>query len=227
MKTIATAHARRRTIAALASIAFLVLAVCVVYARRSDTYHGPEVAVGINGESTDGRHAGEIELAAAPAATSASVADDTLTVTGSDASERIALRLAPGVPTTLQVDLGDDGSADQQFDRGTFRRVVVLAGAGSDRIRVDDANGAFIDDFVTLDGGGGDDVIDGGLGADSLLGAPATTGSTAVTATTPSTWVAAGTPSSGTPATTTTRSKARPAATPSTSGVRTSPRSSS
>ena len=170
MKTIATARAGRRTIAALASIAFLALTACVVYARQPDPDHGQEDAVSISGESTDRRHPGGIELAAAPAAMSTSVADDTLTVTGSDASERIALRLAPGVPTTLQVDLGDDGSADQQFDRATFTRVVVLAGAGSDRIRVDDANGAFTDESVTLDGGGGDDVIDGGLGADRLLG---------------------------------------------------------
>jgi Ca2+-binding RTX toxin-like protein len=170
MKTIATARARPRTIGALASIAFLVLAASVISSQRSDPHHGRKDAAGINGESTDRRHAGGIELAAAPATPTTSVADDTLTVTGSDASERIALRLAPGLPTTLQVDFGDDGSADQQFDRGTFSRVVVRAGGGSDRIRVDDTTGAFTDELVTLDGGGGDDVIDGGLGADGLLG---------------------------------------------------------
>jgi hypothetical protein len=48
--------------------------------------------------------------------------DGVLIVTGTKASEKIALRLQAGVPGTLQVDVGDDGSPDFSFDRARSRR---------------------------------------------------------------------------------------------------------
>src|SRR5207247_11439759 len=40
-----------------------------------------------------------------------------LTITGTEASDTIALRLQAGEPDVLQVDVGDDGSADFSFKR--------------------------------------------------------------------------------------------------------------
>jgi len=113
-------------------------------------------------------------LAAAPAGAaptgSASVADDTLTVSGTSRSERIALRLAPGDPATLQVDFGDDGSAEHSFDRTTFSSIVVVARSGDDSFRVDQGNGAFADEVLSVDGGSGNDTLDGGDGSETFRG---------------------------------------------------------
>jgi Ca2+-binding RTX toxin-like protein len=101
---------------------------------------------------------------------SARVAHDTLMVTGRAGSDRIALRLAPGAPGTLQVDLNDDGAPEQTFDRNTFSRINVFTGSSDDRFRIDQVNGSLADEAVTIDGGSGDDTIDGGDGAELLIG---------------------------------------------------------
>ena len=45
-----------------------------------------------------------------------------LTVEGTNAADRIALRLQAGQPGILQVDFGDDGSAEFSFERTRDRR---------------------------------------------------------------------------------------------------------
>jgi Ca2+-binding RTX toxin-like protein len=70
----------------------------------------------------------------------------------------------------LQVDVGDDGTADFAFDRSTFTAINVQGGGGNDQIRIDDSQGSFADDAVTLDGGSGDDTLIGGDGNDVLIG---------------------------------------------------------
>jgi hypothetical protein len=109
---------------------------------------------------------------ASPAAaeTSASVSNDTLTVNGGSGDDRIALRLAAGAAGTLQVDFGDDGSVEHSFDRGTFSRIEVFAGSGNDQFRVDQANGEFTDEALTIDGGNDDDTLNGGDGVEFFIG---------------------------------------------------------
>ncbi len=95
----------------------------------------------------------------------------TLTITGNGASDQLALRLQAGVPTTLQVDVGDNGSADFSFDRATFDRIVVNAGGGDDLVRIDQVNGVFTDtEATTIDGQGDDDTLLGGSGVETLRG---------------------------------------------------------
>jgi hypothetical protein len=110
--------------------------------------------------------------AGAAAQISASVSNGTLTVTGSEAGDRLALLLAPGAPGTLQVDFGDDGTADFEFDRATFDRIDVLTRNGDDRFRVNQVNGVFTDEAITVIAGNGDDILDGGDGAELFLGGP-------------------------------------------------------
>jgi hypothetical protein len=112
-----------------------------------------------------------VGAACAPLTVQAAVAGGTLTVTGTASSDAIALRLKAGAPNTIQVDVGDDGTAEFEFDRTTFGQIHVLAGDGNDRVRVDQVNGAFADEAMTLDGGTGDDVILGGDGNEALVGA--------------------------------------------------------
>ena len=120
-------------------------------------------------------------VAGAPAGAStpvsASVSGDTLFVTGSNAGESLALRLSAGDTNTLDVDFGDDGSAEHSFDRSTFSSIEVALGNGSDRFRVDQVNGAFTEENLTVDGGRGDDTLDGGDGVETFYGG---TGSDAV-----------------------------------------------
>jgi hypothetical protein len=107
----------------------------------------------------------------AHAAYSAQVVNGTLLITGNGASDQLALRLQAGVPTTLEVDVGDNGSADFSFDRATFDAIDVDAGGGDDRVRIDEANGVFTDtEATTIDGQGDDDTLLGGSGAELLLG---------------------------------------------------------
>jgi Ca2+-binding RTX toxin-like protein len=94
-----------------------------------------------------------------------------LTVAGTEASERIALRLEAGGPDVLQVDVGDDGSADFSFKREKITQIAVYAEAGDDFVRIDETNGVFTDVIpTTLDGGDGNDLLAGGSGAESLAG---------------------------------------------------------
>jgi len=101
----------------------------------------------------------------------AKVTHGVLRVNGTDASENIALRLQAGQPGILQVDVGDDGSAEFSVDRSGIQRIVVNAGDGDDRVRMDESNGAFNVGIPTkIAGGDGDDTLAGGAGAETLRG---------------------------------------------------------
>src|SRR6266516_420653 len=94
-----------------------------------------------------------------------------LTIEGTDASDRIALRLQAGYPGVLQVDVGDDGSADFSFERDRIAKVTVDGRAGDDLVRIDESNGVFTDSIpTTIAGGDGNDTINGGNGSETLLG---------------------------------------------------------
>jgi len=94
-----------------------------------------------------------------------------LTITGTGASDKIALRLKAGRPGILQVDVGDDGRADFHVKRNKLARIAVDARAGDDVVRIDERNGAFTDSIpTTLNGGDGNDNLVGGSGAERLLG---------------------------------------------------------
>ena len=62
--------------------------------------------------------------AADAASPSVSITHRTLTITGTAASDKLALRLRAGHPGTLQVDVGDDSTADFQVRR--HRPVINL-----------------------------------------------------------------------------------------------------
>jgi Ca2+-binding RTX toxin-like protein len=101
----------------------------------------------------------------------AKVTHGVLRVKGTDASERIALRLQAGQPGIVQVDFGDDGSAEFSVDRADIEQIVVNAGDGDDRVRMDESNGAFnVGIPTTIGGGDGDDTLAGGAGAETFRG---------------------------------------------------------
>src|SRR6266545_335708 len=94
-----------------------------------------------------------------------------LTIKSTNASDKIALRLRAGEAGILQVDVGDDGSADFYFDRNKIAKITVNARAGNDLVRIDESNGVFTDTIpTTIDGGNGNDTIAGGKGIERLLG---------------------------------------------------------
>ena len=67
------------------------------------------------------------------AAYKARVAGGTLKLSGDGASDKLVLRLQSGSPTTLEVDVGGDGTADFSFDRSTFTAINVEAGPATTR----------------------------------------------------------------------------------------------
>jgi hypothetical protein len=109
--------------------------------------------------------------AAAAPTVQATIDAGTLHVTGSRSADRIALRLSALDPNFLQVDVGDDGSANFTFDRGTFESIDIAAGNGADAVRIDEVNGVFATTEATrIDGGNGDDRLIGGNGTQALIG---------------------------------------------------------
>jgi hypothetical protein len=93
----------------------------------------------------------------------ADLKEGTLRVKGGDGGQRVALRLKAGDPSRIQVDAGDDGSADFSFDRRDINAIKVKMGDGNDSARIDDANGAFTDAIpTTVAGADGDDSLEGG-----------------------------------------------------------------
>jgi Ca2+-binding RTX toxin-like protein len=96
---------------------------------------------------------------------------ETLLVKGGPGGDALALRLRVGAPQTLQVDIGDDGSADFEVSRDRFSRIVVKAGGGDDSVRIDESGGAFTTTTpTTIDGQHGDDTLLGGSGNEVLVG---------------------------------------------------------
>lgn len=94
-----------------------------------------------------------------------------LTVKGMNGNDRIALRLQAGQPGILEVDFGDDGSAEFSFERSEIAQIVVKGGNGGDAIRIDESNGVFADTIpTTVDGGNGSDRLVGGSGAGTVIG---------------------------------------------------------
>jgi hypothetical protein len=99
--------------------------------------------------------------------------DGLLTIKGTSASEKIALRLKAGQPDILQVDVGDDGSAEFEFVRADIAAIELDAGPGDDVVRIDEINGTFTNSIpTTIDGAAGDDTLAGGSGAETLRGGP-------------------------------------------------------
>ena len=97
--------------------------------------------------------------------------DGVLVVRGTPASDKITLRLQADDPNILQVDVGDDGSADFSFERSKIAKIAVKARAGSDLVRIDESKGVFTDTIQTsIDGGDGNDTIAGGKGVETLVG---------------------------------------------------------
>jgi hypothetical protein len=117
-----------------------------------------------------------LAIAASPTAAAgptvrAKVHDGTLRVSGTPFGDQIALRLSALDRTELQVDFGDDGSADRTFNLSTFDSIDVKARGGDDTVRIDDVNGAFTTTIATrIDGGNGDDSLIGGSGNEVFVG---------------------------------------------------------
>jgi len=93
----------------------------------------------------------------------ASIKRDTLKVKGDDRANTVALRLN-GDQSRIQVDVGDNTSADFSFALADVDAIKVRLGDASDSARIDDANGAFTGDSrpTTLAGGDGNDSLQGG-----------------------------------------------------------------
>jgi Ca2+-binding RTX toxin-like protein len=111
--------------------------------------------------------AGAAPLVSAPA--SASVANNTLTVRGTNGADAISVAFAANAANTVLVDFGD-GTQPQGFDRTTFNTVAVFLGRGDDQFRTVSGGTAVTDPPLNIDGGAGDDVILGAAGNDTLSG---------------------------------------------------------
>ena len=99
------------------------------------------------------------------------LADGALQISGGPFADKITLRQSALVRNQLQVDIGDDGTADLTFDLSTISAIDVDAGGGNDTVRIDDVNGAFTTTTPTLiDGGRGDDTLIGGSGNEIFVG---------------------------------------------------------
>jgi len=128
-------------------------------------------AVAIAAAVAAGMVAGAGKAAPKGQVTEASLQNGVLTVKGTNAADRIALRLQAGQPGVLQVDVGDDGSAEFSFARASIATIVVDAGNGDDSVRIDESNGAFGGTIpTTINGGNGNDALVGGTGAGTLNG---------------------------------------------------------
>jgi len=127
---------------------------------------GPAAAHGSHGHkaaSHQGRHEAGLGIAR--------LYDGLLAVEGTNADDRIALRVQAGNPAILQVDLGDDGSGELSIPRAEVARISLDGGNGDDSLRIDESNGVFTDTIpTTIHGGNGNDRIVGGAGAITLQG---------------------------------------------------------
>src|SRR4051794_39771379 len=111
------------------------------------------------------------QAAEASAPIKVKIKHQTLEVEGTQSGDRIALRQSAADRQTLQVDVGDDGSADFQVSLTRFNRIRVDAGRGDDLVRVDETSDAFTATTPTeVNGQQGNDTLIGGSGPDTLNG---------------------------------------------------------
>jgi hypothetical protein len=110
-------------------------------------------------------------LAAPPSSVNAAIKRNVLTVTGTSGGDTIALRLRAGDPSSLEIDVGADGTAEFRFARDRFNTINADGVSGDDRLTIDLSNGGFTDtEATTFDGGDGADTLLGGHGPERLLG---------------------------------------------------------
>lgn len=94
-----------------------------------------------------------------------------LAIVGTAPATRSRFVSRPGNPGVLQVDVGNDGSADFSFKRAHIAKIIVSARGGGDDMRIDESNGAFTTTIpTTIAGGSGNDTLAGGSGAETLRG---------------------------------------------------------
>jgi hemolysin type calcium-binding protein len=104
---------------------------------------------------------------AARAAGSASVANDTLTIVGTNQPDQVTISVGTD-PSTLLVGFGGNGSHDQKFDHNTFSAINTFLRGGNDRFSVTGV--PFSDKRLTVDAGDGDDNVQTGAGNDVIIG---------------------------------------------------------
>jgi Ca2+-binding RTX toxin-like protein len=129
---------------------------------------------GIAAAHPGGAHAGGASYGAKEARfKEPTLRDGELTIKGTRADDKIALRLQAGMSGAVQVDVGNDGTADFTFDRAAVTSILVRARAGDDLVRIDDSAGAFTNTIpTTIRGGAGSDTLAGGAGAETFRGGP-------------------------------------------------------
>ena len=128
-------------------------------------------AAGIVAEPGNAAAAATAAKASQVRTSSAELSHGLLTITGTGTRDKIALRLKADHPGIVQVDIGDNGSADFKFKRNKITAIAVHARAGSDLLRIDETNGIFTDSVPTaMFGGDGRDELLGGSGAETLRG---------------------------------------------------------
>ena len=82
-----------------------------------------------------------------------------LNVIGTNAYDRITLRLKPGNPSRLQVDTNRKRYVEYSFRRSRFNRIVVLGLRGNDALSIDESYGVFTNSEATyLFGNSGRDL---------------------------------------------------------------------
>jgi Ca2+-binding RTX toxin-like protein len=101
---------------------------------------------------------------------SASVANGTLTVRGTNGADHITLRPVTVDGVVVQVQVFFDGIADGSFFLNTFNNIDVLLGNGNDQFDIDPASTVFPGEQVTVNGGNGNDILRGGGGAEIFIG---------------------------------------------------------
>jgi Ca2+-binding RTX toxin-like protein len=149
-------RAARRALTA-AAVALVIAAVAAIMAGQGSA---------ASGHSGYGRYPSKAARFETP-----KLKDGVLVVRGTTASDKITLRLQADDSNILQVDVGDDGSADFSFERSKIAKIDVKARAGNDLVRMDESKGAFTDTIqTTIAGGDGNDTIAGGKGIETLLG---------------------------------------------------------
>jgi Ca2+-binding RTX toxin-like protein len=99
----------------------------------------------------------------------ARIAGQVLQVKGTRDDDKLTLRLHAGDANVLEIDVGDDGTADFSFDRALVTKIKVNARDGNDLIRVDEVNGPIVEP-ASIHGGNGNDTILGGSAIETIDG---------------------------------------------------------